>query len=92
MNVAKPIRVVGHAVFVRTDTPDYAEEHVSFRSLEELVMMFSLPRRGLAFNRVVLICGEQPGFATGSEACEIILEFVSASMGARTPGDAVMVA
>ena len=73
----KPAYPVGQAVFIRTDTPDYAEEAVSFNSLQELVQLCSKPRPNLVLEKI-LICAMQEG-----EPCAVTLAFVSASRGQR---------
>lgn len=68
---------VGQAVFVRTDTVDYAEECVPFASLEDLIKVCSTPRPNRLLEKVVIFCiaGEQPSAVT--------LGFISATSGQK---------
>lgn len=70
---------VGQAVFLRTDTPDYAEETIPFKNLEELVRICSTSQPNLTLDRIIIysMVGEEPRAVT--------LGFVSATRGQR-PG------
>jgi hypothetical protein len=46
--------VIGQAIFIRTDTPDYAEELIPFHSLEELVLICSKPHPNLTLEKIVI--------------------------------------
>ena len=68
---------VGQAVFIRTDTPDYAEVAVPFNSLEELVQVCSEPRPNMVLEKLLIYAMRQ------GEPCAVTLAFVSASRGQR---------
>ena len=71
---------VGQAVFLRTDTPDYAEEIVPFRSLEEMVQICSRSRPNLILEKVIVYA------MPDGEPCALTLGFVAATKGQR-PGN-----
>lgn len=68
---------IGQAVFIRTDTPDYAEELIPFRNLEELVRICSEPQPNLTLERVLIYS------MVGQEPRALTLGFISASQGQR---------
>ena len=68
---------IGQAVFIRTDTPDYAEATIPFTSLEEMVIICSQPRPNLTLEKVVVYG------MTGTEPIALTLGFISASQGQR---------
>ncbi len=68
---------IGQAVFIRTDTPDYAEEAIPFKNLEELVRLCSDPQPNLTLEKVVVY-----SLVEGSPAA-VTLGFVSATKGQR---------
>ncbi|MEI7733224.1 MAG: hypothetical protein WCO56_26875 [Verrucomicrobiota bacterium] len=70
---------IGQAVFLRTDTADFAEETVPFKTLEEMVAICSIPRDNLILEKVVVY-----SMLEGTPAA-VTLSFVSASRGQR-PG------
>ena len=70
---------IGQAVFIRTDTPDYAEATVPFSSLEEMVLICSQPRPNLTLEKIIVYG------MTGNEPISLTLGFISASQGQR-PG------
>ena len=72
---------IGQAVFIRTDTPDYAEETVLFKSLEEMVQVCCTPRPNLTLEKIIVYS------LAGGEPTALTLGFVSASKGHR-PGSA----
>jgi hypothetical protein len=76
---------IGQAVFIRTDVPDYAEETVPFKNLQELVEICSQPRPNLILEKVVVysLCQGEPVALT--------LGFISSSKGSR-PGSLETVA
>ena len=71
---------IGQAVFIRTDTPDYAEETIPFKDLEELVQVCSRVHQNLVLEKVLVFALQE------GEPCAVTLGFVSASKGQR-PGD-----
>ena len=79
-----PAYPIGQAVFIRTDTPDYAEETIPFKDLEELVRLCSQIHPNLVLEKI-LIYALQEG-----EPCSVTLGFISASKGQR-PGDLKLV-
>lgn len=68
---------VGQAVFIRTDTPDYAEESIAFRSLDEMVQICSTIHPNLTLEKVIIYG------MVGNEASALTLGFVSATKGSR---------
>jgi hypothetical protein len=72
-----PAYAVGQAIFIRTDTLDYAEESVPFKNLEELVRICSEPRENLTLDKIVVYS------MFSGEPAAVTLGFVSASKGQR---------
>ncbi len=72
-----PAYAIGQAIFIRTDTPDYAEESIPFRNLEEMVKVCSEAHENLTLDKIVVYsqCAGQPTALT--------LGFVAASRGQR---------
>ena len=70
---------IGQAVFIRTDTPDYAEATIPFASLEEMVILCSEPRPNLTLEKIIVYG------MTGNEPIALTLGFISSSQGQR-PG------
>lgn len=70
---------IGQAVFIRTDTPDYAEVMIPFTSLEDLVKVCSTPRPHLTLEKIIVysMVDETP--------CALTLGFISCTKGQR-PG------
>ena len=68
---------IGQAVFIRTDTPDYAEETVPFRNLAEMVQICSQPRPDMTLEKVIVYS------MVNAEPCALTLGFVAASKGQR---------
>jgi len=75
----QPAYAVGQAVFIRTDTVDYAEETIPFKSLEELVRLCSEPREHLVLEKVVVYS------LLEGEPTAVTLGFIAATKGQR-PG------
>lgn len=71
---------VGQAVFIRTDTPDYAEETIPFKTLDEMVQLCCTARPGLTLEKVIVYS------MVDGEPCALTLGFVS-STKAQRPGD-----
>lgn len=71
---------IGQAVYIRTDSPDFEEVSVPFRTLGELVEVCSRPRENLTLDKVIVYA------MPGGEPHAITLGFLSASKGAR-PGE-----
>jgi hypothetical protein len=68
---------IGQAVFLRTDTPDYAEETIPFKTLEELVKICSSPRENLSLDKIMIYSMVQ------GEPCAVMLNFMSSSKAQR---------
>ena len=68
---------IGQAVFIRTDTADYAEEVISFSSLEEMVDICSRSRSQLVLEKVIVYA------MTEGEPCALTLGFIAATKGQR---------
>ena len=74
-----PAYAIGQVVFIRTDVPDFAEETIPFKSLDELVRLCSEPRDNLTLEKVVVYS------MVDAEPCALTLGFISATKGQR-PG------
>jgi hypothetical protein len=72
---------IGQAVFIRTDTPDYQEEIVPFKTLEEMVRVCSQSYPNLVLEKLVIYA------MPDGEPCALTLGFVAATRGQR-PADA----
>ncbi len=70
---------IGQAVFIRTDTADYAEEIISFRNLEEMVKVCSQSHPQLVLEKVIVYAMAE------NEPCALTLGFIAATKGQR-PG------
>ena len=66
---------IGQAVFIRTDVPDYVEETVSFKSLDEMVKVCLTSRENMLLEKIVVFS------MVDHEAAALTLGFVSASRG-----------
>jgi len=75
-----PAYAIGQAVFLRTDTPDFAEETIPFKTLEELVRICSTPQPDLTLEKIIVYAMSE------GEPCAVTLGFVSATRGQR-PGN-----
>jgi hypothetical protein len=80
MSMESPAYALGQAVFIRTDTPDYAEESVPFKTLEEMVQICSHSRPNLVLEKVIVYA------MSDGEPCALTLGFVAATKGQR-PGN-----
>lgn len=76
-----PAYAIGQAVFIRTDTVDYAEETIPFKTLEELVRVCSEPHDHLTLEKIVVYS------MVGGEPVAVTLGFIAATKGQR-PGNA----
>jgi hypothetical protein len=68
---------IGQAVFIRTDTPDYAEETIPFKTLEELVKICSASHENLTLDKIMIYSMVE------SEPTAVMLNFMSSSKGQR---------
>lgn len=71
---------VGQAVFIRTDTPDYAEETIPFQTLDEMVRICCRAYPHLTLEKIVVYSMVE------NEPCALTLAFVS-STKAQRPGN-----
>ena len=71
---------IGQAVYIRTDTPDYAEETIPFRNLEEMVKICSSPHPNMTLEKVVVYS------MVKGEPVALTLGFVASSRGQK-PND-----
>jgi hypothetical protein len=71
---------IGQAVFLRTDVPDYAEESIPFKNLEELVKICSTYHDNLTLDKIVVYS------MVDGEPNAVTLSFMSASKGQRPTG------
>lgn len=74
-----PAYAIGQAVFIRTDTLDYAEETIPFKNLEEMVKLCSEIHPNLTLEKIVVYS------MINSEPCAVTLGFISSTKGQR-PG------
>jgi hypothetical protein len=70
---------IGQAVFIRTDTPDFAEETIPFKTLDELVQICATPHENMTLDKVVMYSMVE------GEPHSLMLSFLSASKG-QVPG------
>lgn len=70
---------IGQAVYIRTDSPEYIEETIPFKTLDELVKICSQSQPNLTLEKIVIY-----GMPDG-EPCALTLGFVSSTKGQR-PG------
>jgi hypothetical protein len=75
-----PAYAIGQAVFIRTDVPDYEEETVPFKTLDEMVKVCCEPQPNRVLEKIVVFSLAQ------GEPCALTLSFVSATKGQR-PGN-----
>ncbi len=66
-------KVIGQAIFIRVDTPDYAEEAFPFKSLEEMVSLCTRPKPNRILEKVIVYAME------GETPVSVQLGFLSAS-------------
>ena len=70
---------IGQAVFIRTDTPDYAEETIPFQNLDELVQICATHHDHLTLDKVMIYS------LVEGEPQALMLGFMSSSKG-QQPG------
>ena len=70
---------IGQAVFIRTDTPDYAEETIPFKTLDEMVRICTAPKEHLTLDKVMIYSMVE------GEPQALMLGFLSSSKG-QQPG------
>jgi hypothetical protein len=75
-----PAYAVGQAVYIRTDTPDYAEHTIPFQSLEEMVTICSQAHPNLTLEKIIVYAMPE------NEPVALTLGFISATKGQR-PGE-----
>ena len=68
---------IGQAIFIRTDTADYAEQVVPFRNLDEMVRICSESRQDLLLEKVIVYS------LTEGEPCALTLGFIASTKGQR---------
>jgi hypothetical protein len=68
---------IGQAIFIRTDTIDYAEASIPFRNLEEMVRVCSEPHPNLTLEKVIVYA------MADHEPCALTLGFIASSKGQR---------
>ncbi|MBA4148790.1 MAG: hypothetical protein H0X66_11810 [Verrucomicrobia bacterium] len=71
---------IGQAVFLRTDTPDFEEETIPFKTLEEMVSICSKAQPNLTLEKIIVYA-----MADG-EPSALTLGFISSTKGQR-PGN-----
>jgi len=79
--MSRPEKAIGQAIFLRVDTPDYAEESIPFRTLEELVTLCTRPKENLILDKVMIYAMQ------GTKPISVQLGFLSASYsrGGKSP-------
>ena len=70
---------IGQAVFIKTDTPDYAEETIPFKNLDELVRICATPHENLSLDKIMIYS------MVDGEPNALMLSFMSCSKG-QSPG------
>lgn len=70
---------IGQAVYLRTDTPDYAEETIPFKTLEEMVRVCSSNHPNLILEKIIVYAMPE------GEPCALTLGFIASTKGQR-PG------
>jgi len=70
---------IGQAVFIRTDTPDYAEETIPFKTLEEMVRLCTTPQDNMTLDKIMVYS------LVNGEPTALMLGFLSSSKG-QQPG------
>ena len=68
---------IGQAVFIRTDTPDYSEETIPFKTIEEMVAVCSKMHPNLTLEKIIVYS------LVDKEPVALTLGFVSATRGQR---------
>lgn len=74
-----PTEAIGNAIFVRTDVPDYVEEYVPFKTLEEMVLICTNQRRNMTLEKVIVYANEN------SQTVSLTLGYISSSHGRHMP-------
>jgi len=72
--MSNPSSAIGEAIFTRTDTPDFAEESMPFRTLEELAALCSQHHPGLSLERIMIYSrqgGETSTLSLGLISCSV---------------------
>lgn len=77
--MSSPTEAIGHAIFVRTDVPDYVEEFVPFRTLDEMVGVCTTPRSRMTLEKVIVYAKES------SESVSLTLGYISSTHGRPMP-------
>jgi hypothetical protein len=72
-----PAYAIGQAIFIRTDVPDYAEEAIPFRNLEEMVKICSGSHPNLLLEKVVVYSMVE------GDPVALTLGFVASTKGQR---------
>jgi len=75
-----PAYAIGQAVFIRTDSPDYAEETIPFKTLAEMVNICSTAYPNLSLERVIIYSMVE------NEPVAMSFAFMAATRGQR-PAD-----
>ena len=68
---------IGQAIFIRTDTLDYAEKAIPFNTLEAMVALCAEPQPNLTLERIMVYS------TINGTPTSLTLAFVSASKGQR---------
>ena len=79
MSLGNSSYAIGQAVFIRTDSADYSEEVMPFRTLEEMVNVCSQSHPNLILEKVMIYA------MSDGEPCALTLGFIAATKGQR-PG------
>jgi hypothetical protein len=77
MSLDNPSYAIGQAVYIRTDSPDYAEEVIPFRTLQEMVNICSTSHTNLVLEKVIVYA------MTAGEPCALTLGFIASTKGQR---------
>jgi len=75
--MSTPAYAIGQAVYVRTDTPDFAEESIPFRNLEEMVELCTKSQPNMVLDKLIVYA------MPAGEPIAVTLSFVAATKGQR---------
>jgi hypothetical protein len=72
-------RILGRAIFIRTDKSDFREQEIPFETMEEMFRLCLDPQKHLSLQRIVL------NQELDQKPCSVKLDYVSASFGVIKP-------
>ncbi len=75
-----PAHAIGQAIFIRTDTLDYEEVAIPFKTLEEMVKVCVQPRRHMTLEKILVYSMAEDGLPIS-----LTLGYIASTRGQR-PG------